>query len=160
MMETKESEPTETLGERVAKARKEKGWGQARLAEEVNRINPSLKTPPSTISSIETNISQKPTIIVELAQALGVSERWLKTGKSIEPVPEVSSEAVSSALLGTFQAFGLEADDARLLAQIVLESAEEPLSEHPDDFGFARRVLAASATRRFLASKGIRISRS
>jgi transcriptional regulator with XRE-family HTH domain len=162
--------PMETLGDRVAKARMEKGWEQKDLVKQVRKINPRLKTAASTISSIERGFSEKPTIIVELAQALGVTENWLKTGKppkerTNQAITERNTEealtAVFAALLGVLQAMKFSAEEADEIAAYVRGVAEEPLTgEPPEEFARARRILAASLTHKYLISKGVKISRA
>jgi transcriptional regulator with XRE-family HTH domain len=68
------------LGKRVAQVRKEHGWTQRELARRVRSVNPELETTFTTISSIEIGKSEAPTILTELAIALGVSATWLRTG--------------------------------------------------------------------------------
>jgi transcriptional regulator with XRE-family HTH domain len=153
----------ETLAQRVLRKRKEMGWSQADLALEVKRVNRSLTTRQSTIAAIEEGRSQKPTILFELAKALNVSEEWLKTGK--EPVQKqhpsqapVSQDydLIFAAVKGSYRMLGLDQDEAEALVQLVREVCEEPLTPSAsDDPASSRRILAESATRKFLKSKPI-----
>jgi transcriptional regulator with XRE-family HTH domain len=70
-----------TLGERVADARKEKGWSQSELAERIRRLNRALKTKQSTIQSLESGDVERPRFLRELGIALDLSEKWLLTGQ-------------------------------------------------------------------------------
>ncbi|MGA8171528.1 MAG: S24 family peptidase [Methylocystis sp.] len=70
----------ETLGERVARAREEKGWSQKELAERVRRINRELDTQQSTVHSLESGGVKRPRYLRELSIVLDVSEGWLLTG--------------------------------------------------------------------------------
>ncbi len=71
----------ETLGERVAFAREQKGWTQKQLAERVRRCNPALGTKQSTIHSLEEGSVERPRYLRELAIVLDVNENWLLTGE-------------------------------------------------------------------------------
>jgi transcriptional regulator with XRE-family HTH domain len=153
----------ETLGGRVKRKREEKGWSQSDLALEVKRVNRSLTTRQSTIAAIEDGTSKKPTILYELARALGVSDEWLKTGKE-EDYPREATEStglrnidlIFSAVKGSYLMLGLDQDEAEALVQIVREVCEEPPTPSAsDDLQTSRRILAESATRRFLKSKPI-----
>lgn len=65
----------ETIGQRVIRTRKEKGWNQATLVRE-------SKLPQSTIASIENDSRTKESsAIIDVAHTLGVDAYWLKTGK-------------------------------------------------------------------------------
>jgi transcriptional regulator with XRE-family HTH domain len=146
------------LGNRIAQARNEKGWTQAELARQVRRINPALDTKVSTISSIEIGKSQSTTILNELAIALGVSETWLRTGKGPKQAEQVSStevdlilEHVMEAIKASYEAIGVP--DAGELAQLVLESAQEPLVAGETPNLRERRMIVASLVRRFLLTK-------
>jgi transcriptional regulator with XRE-family HTH domain len=160
----------ENLGNRVAQARAEKGWDQKRLSKEIKRINPLLKTGPTTISSIENGQSKKPTILYELAKALGVTEHWLKTGKQpkmraagglMDKSAEEAVTALMAGFLGVLQAFEFSPEEADELARIAREAAEEPLTgESPAYYERARRILAASQARKFLILKDIKLSRA
>lgn len=154
-----------TVGERVAFCRREKGWSQPRLADEVRRANPKLKTTQSTIHSIESGGSKKPTILYEIAQALGVNATWLKTGAG----PQISAESdqaidvnelfdhVFEVVAGSYEAIGLPPDEAAALAQLVREVAEEPLAraESPDAQD-RRRTLGEFVAHKFLKAKHFR----
>lgn len=158
----------ETLGDRVARKRDEKHWSQGQLAAEVRRINPTLKTRQSTIGAIERNESKKPTILYELAKALGVSEKWLKTGRGPETQhqePEINLaellDHIFATVEGTYIELGFDPEAAAELAETVRELALEPLSASSNrDFELARRVLGESAARKFLKSKPILHRRS
>ncbi len=70
----------QSIGQRVHDARLAARMTQWELADKLRDINPDLKTSQTTIQSIESGHSQKPHIVYELAQALGVEERWLRLG--------------------------------------------------------------------------------
>lgn len=153
----------DNLGARVKRKRDEKGWSQTDLASEVKRINRSLTTRQSSIAAIEDGTSKKPTILYELAKALGVSEEWLKTGK--EPTKDASStethaspdyDLIFAAVKGSYRMLGLDQDEADELVTLVREVCEDPLTPSAtDDPISSRRILAESATRKFLKSKPI-----
>ena len=69
----------ETLGERVKAEREAKPWSQQRLADEVTKAG--FEIGQSAIGNIESGRVKEPKSIVQLAAALGVSPRWLQTGK-------------------------------------------------------------------------------
>ena len=69
-----------TLGERIVYLRDQKRWSQGELADAVRRVNPQLKCRQSTIHSIESGQVRRPTILFELARALGTTEQFLMTG--------------------------------------------------------------------------------
>jgi len=84
----------ETLAKRVKLRRKQRGLSQGALAEASG-----LKQPD--ISKIELGLIQKTTAIARLADALGVSAKWLEfgTGSPEDPQPaELASEQVSLTL--------------------------------------------------------------
>lgn len=159
----------ETLGNRVFRLRKAKGWSQARLAEEVRRHNPKLKTTQSTIYSIESSESEKPTILYELAAALGVNQVWLKTGTG-EPDAPAAGDAIDTTELfdhvfavvaGSYEGLGLSPEEAASLAQTVREVAEEPLSPaEAENAQVRRRTLGEFFARKFLKTKPARFSRA
>lgn len=62
------------LGGRIRQRRKELGWSQYDLAQKSG-------VGQGTISKMERTDQETTTFIVELAEALGVSATWLKTGK-------------------------------------------------------------------------------
>lgn len=154
----------ESLGKRVRRMRDEKGWSQTELALEVRRVNRALTTRQSTIAAIEDGTSKKPTILYELAKALGTSEEWLKTGrdssKETEPSSNVSpfdvAELVFETVKGSYQMLGLSKGEADELSQLLRELCEEPLTPSgSEDPLTARRILAESLTRKFLKSKHV-----
>jgi transcriptional regulator with XRE-family HTH domain len=148
----------ETLGCRVKRKREEKGWSQTDLASEVKRVNRSLTTRQSTIAAIEDGTSKKPTILYELAKALGVSDEWLKTGKepsigndTTENPVSLNYDLIFAAVNGSYRMLGLGQDEAEELVQLVREVCEEPLTPSASGDPLAsRRILAESATRKFL----------
>lgn len=151
-----------SLGSRVARARDDKGWSQKELARQVRRVNAALTTNYSTISSIETGKSQAPTILNELAIALGVTETWLRTGNGTKAAEQISHNEVSlilehlrEAVFASYEVVGIPPDYARELVELVFESAQEPISAGEVPQPRDRRILAASLTRRFLQSKHI-----
>lgn len=68
-----------SLGERVRERRKEIGWTQGRLAEEVTRLG--YKIPQQSIATIESRGNVRPQCLWELCRALDVEERWLVHGE-------------------------------------------------------------------------------
>lgn len=88
-----------TLAERLKYARDRKGWTQAQLA-----LAADLST--GTVGNIEAGLRQAKGSIPQIAEALGVSYRWLATGAgeiddkaSPGAVNGLSPEAVSLGLL-------------------------------------------------------------
>ena len=71
------------LGERVAAKRAERGWSQNQLAKRIGSTQ-------QAVQKIEGGSTRNPRFIVELAQELGVSIEWLRTGKEPEPGPDVN----------------------------------------------------------------------
>jgi len=70
---------TETLGQRVARLRTDRGLTQKQLAD-------AAGLGQSTIAGMEKDARDKaPSSLIEIAHALGVDAYWLKTGKGIAP---------------------------------------------------------------------------
>lgn len=67
------SEALETLGQRLRKARKDKGWTQEQLALRAD-------TTQAVIQKIENGKSLRPRKIDKIADVLGVSAAWLQFG--------------------------------------------------------------------------------
>ena len=68
-----------SLGERVRARRKERGWTQGRLAQEVSQLGYSI--PQQSIATIESRGNVRPQCLWELCRALEVEERWLVHGE-------------------------------------------------------------------------------
>jgi transcriptional regulator with XRE-family HTH domain len=81
-------EPDSSLGARLRKRRKEMGWTQTELAEQVG-------TSQAVIQKIENGKSLRPRILEELARALDVKPAWLMFG--VEEAGELSDEAIELA---------------------------------------------------------------
>lgn len=80
------------LGNRLSEARKRRNLTQKRLAE-ISGV------PQQTISKIERDDQKSTTQLVELAEALGVTAKWLATGiESGEPSPIAATEPAGSTL--------------------------------------------------------------
>ncbi len=77
-----------TLAGRLRKRRREFGWTQVQLAEEVG-------TSQAVIQKIENGKSLRPRILEELARALDVSPSWLMFG--VEEVSALDDEALELA---------------------------------------------------------------
>lgn len=75
----------EGLGRRVREARDAKGWTQTQLAKVVSRLG--FEVGQSAIGNIEASRTREPKCIPELAQALGVTVSWLRTGKGEKSAP-------------------------------------------------------------------------
>jgi phage repressor protein C with HTH and peptisase S24 domain len=70
----------ETVGDRVKAEREHRGWTQSELARRVVRAGFATMS-QGGIAQIERRGDTEPKSIVQLASALGVSVRWLQTGK-------------------------------------------------------------------------------
>ena len=79
---------TTTLAGRLRKRRREFGWTQVQLAEEVG-------TSQAVIQKIENGKSLRPRILEDLAKALDVSPSWLMFG--VEEVSALDDEALELA---------------------------------------------------------------
>jgi transcriptional regulator with XRE-family HTH domain len=149
-----------TLGRRVAQARAGRGWDQRRLADEIKRINPTLNSGVSTISSIETGKARRTSIVYELAEALGVTERWLMTGEgpkfrgapAVAPSAAALMDRLCYILAGVLERLGLDREESAELLAICREFAEEP----PPDAGANKeslgRIQGMTIARGFLPS--------
>jgi transcriptional regulator with XRE-family HTH domain len=165
-----------TLGQRIAELRRDKNMTQKDLADAVSRINPDFGGAQSTIQAIEGGQSKKPTILYEIAKVLGTTVEYLRSGKddNIQSAftvknkyvkDERNTEAKSksdidlvskllAAVHGSYLMLGLTEEQAGALSELVLEVAEEPPIPGVGEDGLqSRRLLAASATRRFLKPK-------
>jgi len=85
---TKKVEDVSTLGGRLRKRRRDLGWTQVYLAEQVG-------TSQAVIQKIENGKSLRPRILTAIAEALEVHPAWLMFG--VAEVGELSSEAVNLA---------------------------------------------------------------
>ena len=83
-----ESVDVSTLGGRLRKRRKDLGWTQMYLAEQV-------ETSQAVIQKIENGKSLRPRILEQIAAALGVRPAWLQFG--VEEVTELNEEAIELA---------------------------------------------------------------
>lgn len=98
-----------------------------------------------------------------LAPVLKTSVAWLMEAEGPEEIEEDAGSRVNARVWrerllvvveGSYRSFQLDPDEARELAQIVFEAAEEPIiDEHGLDSLAARRMAAELVTRRFLKSK-------
>lgn len=149
-----------SLAKRITQRRDELKLSQSDLVRKMRQIDPTLRTRETTISAIENGRSKNPTILYQLAMALGVTEAWLKTGKEpkfparmtsleIDEVIEHIRETISVA----FEMLGLSAEDAQAFAELVLEVAQEPIAGGEAPTLRERRILAASLSRRFLQER-------
>lgn len=92
-----------TIGERIKEARRMRGLSRPQLAEAAR-----IKYP--TLAGIENNDQAGTTQLPQIADALGVSPKWLQTGKgSMEaPAPQVDDSDYAD-VIGYAQAAGLGA---------------------------------------------------
>lgn len=148
------------MGRRIAERRRELGWDQPRLVAEIKKVNPSLTTTVSTISSIERGKSRNPTTISEIAVALGVNELWLKTETppKIRTAPAIIDsdvmDVVFALVAGSYEALGLPPQSAAELAAFLRELSKEPLTgSAAADPLLAGKILAAAAVQKFLRSR-------
>ncbi len=79
---------TSTLAGRLRKRRREFGWTQVQLAEEVG-------TSQAVIQKIENGKSLRPRILEDLAKSLDVSPSWLMFG--VEEISALNEEALELA---------------------------------------------------------------
>lgn len=103
------------LGGRVKQRRNQLGWSQERLAQ-VSGVG------QGTISKMERTDQETTTFLVELADALGVSPQWLRTGKESnassdsmavkEPPAEYEVDAKTAKLIDAYQNAPAELQDA------------------------------------------------
>jgi len=77
-----------TLAGRLRKRRKDMGWTQVQLADEVG-------TSQAVIQKIENGKSLRPRILEDLATALDVLPSWLMFG--VEEVPDLDREVIELA---------------------------------------------------------------
>jgi len=81
-------EDLESLGGRLRRRRKELGWTQMFLAEQVG-------TSQAVIQKIENGKSLRPRILEQIADSLAVKPAWLTFG--VEEVGELNEEAIELA---------------------------------------------------------------
>jgi len=77
------------LGDRARMMRERRGWSQQQLAERV----PGVKQ--QSIDQLEQGRVRWPRYLPELAEALGIREEWLRTGRGrmAQPKPEFARDA-------------------------------------------------------------------
>lgn len=63
----------ESLGERLKRCRRERGWTQVELAKRA-------RVSQQTLTALETGVTQRSRFLPDIAAALGVSAEWLRTG--------------------------------------------------------------------------------
>ena len=138
------------IGKRIAQLRDAAGRENKDLADAMG----------VTINGIKKLISGDGAVgfakLKKLAAALGV------TPNEILGYPDHGApDELWDGLEGTFEALGLPSDEAAELVLAFREAVEEPLSASvSQDRGTARRVLTASATRKFLKTKGFSTPRA
>jgi transcriptional regulator with XRE-family HTH domain len=94
--------------------------------------------------------------LAKLAAALGVTPNEI-FGEVSEAVPS----ELWAAVQGSYEMLGLSPDEAHALAEIVRELVSEPLADVQNlSRADARKVLATSASRKFVKSKQIRPGRA
>lgn len=76
-MQAMSARPIQTLGQRIRLARKRRNWTQGQLAEAAGEKQPN-------ISKLELGTVQETAAIARLADALGVSAKWLERGDEHE----------------------------------------------------------------------------
>lgn len=109
--------PIETLSQRLAAARKARGFTQGELARLAGMKQPD-------ISKIELGLIQQTTGIARLAQALSVPVEWLELGEGSDPLD--SDNRVSHKDTGAAHPMSLEA-----METVPLISWEKLMSEDP-----------------------------
>lgn len=78
-MATTEGDSAESLGDRIARLRRAKGWNQKELADRIG-------AKPTQISKYERGTYlPRPDLLTRLGEALGVSLDYLMTGRTGEP---------------------------------------------------------------------------
>ena len=82
-----------SLGQRVAWARERLGLSQADLARKAGMTQ-------SAIGNIEAGIRARPRQLLELAQALNVSQTWLLTGTESRPIRAMQQQPAAYTLEG------------------------------------------------------------
>jgi transcriptional regulator with XRE-family HTH domain len=125
---TTEGDSAESLGSRIARLRREKGWNQKELADRVG-------AKPTQISKYERGIYlPRPDVLPKLGEALGVSLDYLMTGRSSgEPRRDFRLRERVEALetLPETQRSNLVAFlDALLAAHHLLRRYQELLQQH------------------------------
>ncbi len=85
---SKNDEDLESLGGRLRRRRKDLGWTQMYLAEQVG-------TTQAVIQKIENSKSLRPRILGQIANAISVKPAWLMFG--VEEVGELTEEAIEVA---------------------------------------------------------------
>ena len=127
-MGTTEGDSAESLGDRIARLRRVKGWNQKELADRVG-------TNPTQISKYERGAYlPRPDVLPRLGEALGVSLDYLMTGRSggeprrdfrlrerveaLETLPEIQRSNLVAFL------------DALLAAHQLLHRYQELLQQH------------------------------
>lgn len=145
------------MGQRIRAKREELGWTMEQLIVALRRVNPTLKTKPSSLHNIERGDVKSPTIIYELSEALGVSPHWIKTGEGAPTRPPpgtVDIRCLSQMLLAVFDYLGVDDDVAHVLQELVLGICEARQADAPAlDEEQARRILTDQLARQFLRTK-------
>lgn len=126
-MATTEGDSIESLGDRIARLRRVKGWNQKELADRIG-------AKPTQISKYERGTYlPRPDLLPRLGEALGVSLDYLMTGRSGEPRRDFRLRERVEALetLPENQRSNLVAFlDALLAAHQLLRRYQELLHQH------------------------------
>lgn len=145
------------VGARVKQARQTLGWTQTELASRVG-------VGQATISALEKRDSSWTQYLVELATALGVSERWLSAGDGAmwrQPQATGTLDTVDPQIVEYILDAVSERDDPgsplsnKDMAKIIAESYTDMISEIKDDNRTrVNRIVAQSQSIKNRGSKG------
>lgn len=108
-----------TFSKRLKAAREAKGLTQGELAKAIGKPKGQ-----SLIGNLESGGRNSTTFIPEIANALGVSAYWLKTGKGQRDVSATPLSKDQETILQAFDLFGQE------LKQNWLSAAQAKVAEH------------------------------
>lgn len=126
-MATTEGDSAESLGDRIARLRRAKGWNQTELADRIGAT-------PSQVSKYERgSYLPRPDVLPRLGEALEVSLDYLMTGRSGEPRRDFRLRERVEALetLPETQRTNLVAFlDALLAAHQLLRRYQELVQQH------------------------------
>ncbi len=133
--------PPNSLGERLNSALANRGIGQTELAR-------SLGINPSTISQLIAGRNNNSRKIDAIAQALGVSARWLRTGKEDEDPVTLEKKAIKQRLLDAIECLPIEQLEhvASIVEALGQAQKTEPVKIKPDEISQRHPLLQSNNT--------------
>ena len=133
-----------SIGERIARLRKEKGWSQGRLSDEIEMAT-GRKITQQSIGQIENNQTKNPRGMADFASVLGVTESYLRFGNDPNVSDPISNYSIRMVPLISWVSAGQFCDVSDVSH---CQDPEDflPCPEKVSEKAFALRVRGDSMT--------------